>query len=203
MLKTCPEGPGSVRLVAESLRRGGVVALPTETVYGLAALWECQEARAEIFRLKHRPAEKLLQMLAADLPQAAAAGVVVTPALEKVAAAFWPGPLTVVVPAHDGGTIGLRIPAHAFLLQVLQELGCPLAATSANRSGMPAAATADEAVRDLAGEPALLVLAESGSQIAGTASTVLSLLEGEPQILRPGAITLAQIQAVLRDREQP
>ena len=138
ILQDSPQAIG--RTVAE-LRSGHVVAVPTETVYGLVARWKSTAARQEIYRLKHRPADKRLQMLAADIDTAVEAGLKPNTMLRKIADAFWPGPLTVIVEADDGDTIGLRIPNHPFVLQLLKELKEPLAATSANLSGTPAAVT--------------------------------------------------------------
>ena len=174
----------------------GVVIIPTETVYGLATLWSNKAGQERIYTLKHRPAEKRLQMLASDLPQAECAGVVVTVALQKIAQAFWPGPLTVVVAARNRDSIGLRLPAYPFLQRLLAALPEPLAATSANLSGRSATTTAAAAVAELQGQPDLLVDSGSFSSTAGMASTVLSLLEGQPVILRPGPISLEEILAV-------
>ena len=180
----------------ELLRSGGVVIFPTETVYGLGCLWRNHAGKERIYELKKRPAEKRLQMLAASLEQAAAAGVLVSDPLRKIAAAFWPGPLTAVVPSADGSSIGLRIPAHAFLLRLLEELEEPLAATSANLSGQPPASTATGAQQLLNGQPDLVIDGGQVSTTNGTASTVVSLTDGNIRILREGPITLAQLEAI-------
>ena len=135
------DSPLTIPQAVLALRDGQVIAAPTETVYGLMALWKSATARQEIYRLKHRPADKRLQMLAPDVETAIRAGLKPNAMLRKIAAAFWPGPLTVIVEANDGDTIGLRIPNHPFILKLLRELGEPLAATSANLSGTPAAIT--------------------------------------------------------------
>jgi len=179
------------------LSSGSVVIFPTETVYGLGTLWSNTSGRQRIYELKCRPSDKRLQMLAASLEQAAAAGVLVSNSLRKIADAFWPGPLTVVVPSADGTSIGLRIPAHAFLLRLLQELGEPMAATSANLSGQAPASTVKEALRSLNGQPDLVIDGGLVSTTDGSASTVVSLLDKHLQILREGPITLAQLEACL------
>lgn len=192
------DGGGFAAAVAAGaavLRAGGVVALPTETVYGLATRWGHAPGIARIYELKHRAENKPLQMLAADLAMARAAGVLPDPRLDKLAAAFMPGPLTVVCRAADGGTIGLRIPQHAFTLALLRELGVPLAATSANRSGEPPGADAAGAVAGLAGEPDLLV--DGGPIRQAQASTVVSLLEPDLKLLRPGPLTLDALKRAL------
>lgn len=182
---------------AAVLRAGGVVALPTETVYGLAALWRHQEARQKIYQLKCRPADKRLQMLASSVDVAVAAGLCPDERLERLRRHFWPGALTVVASASNGDSIGLRIPAHPFVAALLEHLGEPLAATSANLSGRPAAVTATGAISGLDGAPDLLIDGGEVSVTAGSASTVVSLLGPEAVILRPGPISLAAIQSAL------
>ena len=112
-------------LAIEYLLSGAVLLVPSETVCALVTLWSNQAGRQRIYDLKHRPEDKRLQMLAASLEQAAACGLQVSPRLQKLAEAFWPGPLTLVCPADNGQSIGLRIPANDFLLDLLQGLGSP------------------------------------------------------------------------------
>jgi L-threonylcarbamoyladenylate synthase len=192
------QDPEAIGAAVRILRAGGVVAAPTETVYGLLARWSDSAARERIYQLKHRPANKRLQMLAPSLTAAEAAGLLPHPALPAIAAAFWPGALTVVAPARNNDSIGLRIPAHPFILAVLHELGEPLAATSANLSGQTPATNADDAVRNLNGEPDLLVDGGVVTLTAGAASTVLSLLSEPPSILRAGPIDLQAVMAAIR-----
>ena len=180
-----------------ALRGGQVIAAPTETVYGLMALWKSATARQEIYRLKHRPADKRLQMLAPDVKTAIRAGLKPNDMLRKIAAAFWPGPLTVIVEANDGNTIGLRIPNHPFVLKLLRELDEPLAATSANLSGTPAAITPSDAVVHLDGRPALLIDGGEVTVTGGASSTVVSVVGGDLKILRQGPVALEDIQTTL------
>ena len=176
---------------------GGVVALPTETVYGLVTLWNNEAGRARIYSLKRRPSSKLLQMLASSVAMAENAGVLVNSAVNAVAGAFCPGPITIVAPDKNAGSIGFRIPDNDFMKKLLGRLQCPLAATSANLSGMPPALNADDAVRHLDGEPdALLDGGEIGAA-GGRASTVVSLLDREPKILREGPVSLEDIKRCL------
>ena len=198
---TAADWPAALTALAAVLRAGGVAAVPTETVYGLVTRWNNPAGRERIYALKQRPDAKQLQMLALDLDMAVAAGVVREPRLEKLAARFWPGALTVVCAAGaaaDSG-IGLRLPAHPFIRELLARLGEPLAATSANRSGEPPATTADAAVAGLNGEPDLLL--DGGPVIGGIASTVVSLLGAELAILRPGPIRLEDLQQALEDEK--
>jgi L-threonylcarbamoyladenylate synthase len=189
--------PRAVSDAVAVLRDGGVVVAPTETVYGLLARWQDPAARERIYRLKHRPTDKHLQMLAPSLQAAEQAGLLPHPLLPAIAQAFWPGPLTVVAPARAPDSIGLRIPSHPFILALLRELGEPLAATSANLNGKAAATNADDAIKALDGEPELLVDGGVVSVTAGAASTVLSLLGDAPAILRAGPISLEAILAVI------
>lgn len=182
---------------AELLRKGGVVAIPTETVYGLASLWNLEAAREKIYKLKRRPASRRLPMMASSVAVAVAAGVHPDRRLEKLAARFWPGALTVVVPAENGESVGLRIPDHPFVLALLRELHCPIACTSANLSGRAAGLTAAESVRELDGEPEAVVDGGRSTETEGMASTVVSLLGEKPVILREGPISLAEIENAL------
>ncbi len=191
------DSPLAISRAAAELRSGHVIAAPTETVYGLMALWKSAAARQEIYRLKHRPADKRLQMLAPDVETAVMAGLKPNAMLKKIGAAFWPGPLTVIAEANDGDTIGLRIPNHPFILKLLRELGEPLAATSANLSGTPAAITPSDAVANLDGRPALLIDGGEVTVTGGASSTVVSIVGGELKILRQGPITQEDIQKVL------
>ena len=191
------DSPQAIRQAILALRGGQVIAAPTETVYGLMALWQSDSARQGIYHLKHRPADKRLQMLASDVETAIRAGLKPNDMLKKIADAFWPGPLTVIVEANDGDTIGLRIPNHPFVLKLLRELGEPLAATSANLSGTPAAVTPSDAVANLDGSPALLIDGGKVTVTGGASSTVVSIVGGAIKILRQGPITLQDIQTVL------
>jgi len=188
----------AVRQAAEVLQAGGVVAAPTETVYGLMTLWGNARGCERIFRLKRRPKEKRLQMLAASIETAISHGMCDSPALRALAEAFWPGPLTVVGPASGGGTIGLRIPQHPFLLHLLRELGLPLAATSANLSGREPACTAGDAVRQLGGSPDLLVDGGDTREGGGEASTVVSVVGKPFCVLRSGPVTEEALCLALR-----
>jgi tRNA threonylcarbamoyl adenosine modification protein (Sua5/YciO/YrdC/YwlC family) len=170
------------------LRRGGVVALPTDTVYGLAALPGDATAMARVFSLKQRADAKSIAVLVADLDQARA----ITAADLDRFAPWWPGPLTVVVTRrpgavlHLGGddaTVGVRCPDHPFVRRLAQELG-PIAATSANLSGepvLPSAADVAEAFPDLA-------IVVDGGVLDGAASTVVDATVDPPRVLREGPI---------------
>ena len=181
------------------LAAGGVIAAPTETVYGLMCRWDCLAARQRLIRMKGRAPEKHLQMLAESLDAAAAVGLVVDARLRCLAEAFWPGPLTAVGATADGGSIGLRLPRHAFVQALLRSAGGPLAASSANRAGQPPALDAAAAVAELFEAPDLLV--DGGTVVAGgQASTVVDVSAPDTwRLLRVGPIDLAALRAVLGD----
>jgi L-threonylcarbamoyladenylate synthase len=180
----------------QALLAGGVLVVPTETVYGLVTLWSNVDGRNRIYELKRRPREKRLQMLAGGL-ESAAPWLREADKLSALARRFWPGPLTLVVPAADGlDTIGLRIPRCRFLLELLKLLPEPLAATSANLSGYPPPQEAMTAAANLAGEPDMVIDGGVCSETDNSASTVISLLGTEPQLLRAGQISLEDVRAV-------
>ncbi len=185
-----------LKQAAQVLEAGGVIVAPTETIYGIMTLWDNEVGRKRICDLKQREEDKPLQMLAYSLDMIVAAGVKETPKLRAIADAFWPGPLTVVCRTNDGGNVGARIPAESFTRALLKELGKPMAASSANRSGQPTPATAVEATETLSGTPDLVI--EGPIPLTGQASTVLSLLEYDPEILRQGTILRGQIIDALR-----
>lgn len=184
----------------EILLSNGVAAVPTETVYGLVTLWDSQIGREKIYELKKRPSNKLLQMLSPSIELAFKNGMRYDIRLEAINTAFWPGALTVVATADPScgfSSIGLRIPAHPFIMAVMQKLGRPLAATSANLSGQPAGLTALDAVKGLSAEPDIVIDGGDVSEKIGQSSTVVSILETTAAILRQGPISLQDILKVL------
>jgi L-threonylcarbamoyladenylate synthase len=187
------------------LRQGGLLGLPTETVYGLAADAENELAVRRIFAVKGRPStHPLIVHLAA--PDAVTDWVARLPAeAEALAAAFWPGPLTLVLPrstrASDAvtggqGTVAVRVPAHPVALAVLRAFGGGLAAPSANRFGRVSPTDAAHVVADL-GEDVDLVL-DGGASSVGVESTIVDLSGETPALLRPGGVAREALEAVLR-----
>ncbi|MGN0867851.1 MAG: L-threonylcarbamoyladenylate synthase [Oligosphaeraceae bacterium] len=190
--------PEALEAAKECLQRGGVLALPTETVYGLVVRWDSAQARERLYAMKHRPASKRLQMMAPTLEAAVKAGVRPGAALETLARRFWPGPLTLVVPDRSGDdTIGLRIPRHPFLLRLMEETGLVCAATSANLSGAPPATTLRDGLKDLATPPDLALDGGVITVTDGAASTVVSLITNPPTLLRQGTISLSEVLLAL------
>jgi len=180
----------------EALRTpGGVVLLPTETVYGLVCRWCDAAARERIYALKRRDKSKLLSMFAPDMEAARAAGAVITPLARELFRKFTPGGVTIICPAADGGTVGVRVPDHPLVLKILAALGEPLASTSANLSGTPAATSAGMGLATLDGEPTLAVSGEALPENA-LASTVVDATGARPLILREGAVKKAEILAL-------
>lgn len=187
------------------LRAGKLVAVPTETVYGLAARADSADAVAAIYRAKGRPDFNPLIVHVPDLASAEALAEFDDHA-RKLAAQFWPGALTMVLPLKVGAqiapavtaglsTIALRCPAHAAMRAVLQDSGLPLAAPSANRSGGVSPTTAQHVAKSL-GEGVDLVL-DGGACMAGIESTIVALRPGGWQVLRPGPVTQVEISALL------
>lgn len=185
------------------LARGGVVGVPTETVYGLAVRPDRRDAVERLFALKGRPASKAISLLVPDLETAALAVQLPddTAGLRSLAAACWPGPLTVVLPARedfvqyvDAGTgkLGVRVPAHALTLELLRRVGHPLAVPSANPSGQPSATEA-ETVAAYFGDR-LDVLLDGGRCDGGVESTVVDLSVVPPRVLRQGALSRDVLQ---------
>lgn len=190
---------------ARLLRAGRLVAFPTETVYGLGADATDEDAVARIFAAKDRPR---FNPLISHLPAAAAAFVLgeATPAAERLAAAHWPGPLTMVLRRRPGcpiawltsaglETIALRVPGSVAARALLAEVGRPVAAPSANRSGRVSPTTAGHVADELGDRLALIL--DGGPCPVGLESTVVDLSGNRPRLLRPGAVTREQLEAVL------
>jgi L-threonylcarbamoyladenylate synthase len=197
------DAPGRAGAVGV-LEAGGIVALPTDTVYGIAVAVTTPGGIERLFAAKRRPPDKGIMLLLADVGQAAEAGVM-TPAASALAEACWPGGLTVVVPQRadvpwpavlTGGasTIGLRVPDHDAPRALARGVG-PLPTTSANVSGLPEAADAAAIVEQL-GDAVDLVL-DGGRAHGGPASTVVDCTGDLPVILRVGAIPIAEIASIL------
>jgi len=193
--------PASLIALIECLQNGGVIAAPTETVFGLMTLWQNERGRQRIFRMKERSRDKPLQMLAADLAMARRFGVQIDQRAEALATRCWPGPLTAVMPADTGENIGLRIPDHPFILELIRRVDAPLAATSANPSGTPPALTAAEVKKNLKEGPDLLT---TGMDAEGDrASTVIMLKENGWEMLRDGPVSQEFIHRILADNFLP
>lgn len=193
-----------IDIAARLLRDGEIVAFPTETVYGLGAPIFKPSSIEKIFLAKNRPSDNPLIAHISDFDQAERIARALPEAFFLLAEYFWPGPLTLVatkrpcVPliASAGlDTIGLRMPAHPLALLLIDEVGEPLVAPSANLSGKPSATSAAHVLHDFEGSIGAVI--DGGDCEIGLESTVLDLSSARPQILRPGAITKEAIEAVL------
>jgi L-threonylcarbamoyladenylate synthase len=197
--------PAAIERAARLLREGGLVAFPTETVYGLGADATSPQAVARIYAAKGRPSFNPLIAHVADL-EAARAQAILPPAAIRLAAAFWPGPLTLVAPRAASGTVcdlacaglssvALRVPSAPVALALIRAAGRPIAAPSANRSGHVSPVTALHVVEDLDGAVDLVL--DGGRAERGLESTILSFVDEAPRLLRPGALAREEIEAIL------
>src|SRR5688572_4569017 len=199
-----PVSPESeaIAVAAGAVRAGRIVAIPTDTLYGLAADPFNVDAVARIYQLKGRGSDRALPLVAADVDQIAATLGVLPTLARLLAVRFWPGPLTMLMPAPErlpadvtGGTgrVGVRVPAHAVPRALCAACGMPLTATSANQSGRPATNSPDAIVEPLAdGIDALL---DAGITPGGPPSTIVDVTDATPRIIRQGAISWESIQS--------
>ena len=199
----CPDAPV---LAANLIKQGDLVALPTETVYGLGANGLDQEAVAKIFTVKGRPQDNPLILHIADAQQLDALCHDIPENAYRLAEKFWPGPLTMVLPAKDcipkcttAGlpTVAIRCPDCAVTREIIRLAGVPVAAPSANLSGKPSTTTAQHVYDDHNGKIPLIV--NGGPCRVGVESTIVDLTEDRPRLLRPGGITPEQLLEVLGD----
>ena len=195
-----------VQAASEYLQKGELVALPTETVYGLGANGLNPEAVAKIFQVKGRPQDNPLILHIAEPDQMELFCQDIPEAAYRLAEAFWPGPLTMVLPAKDivpmstrAGlpTVAVRCPDCEITRQIIRQANVPVAAPSANISGKPSTTTAQHVYHDHAGKIPLIV--DGGACRVGVESTIVDLTEERPRLLRPGGITPEQLMAVLGD----
>jgi L-threonylcarbamoyladenylate synthase len=205
-IKVNPQKPelNAIRIAADVIRKGGLVAFPTETVYGLGANALDSNAVTSIFKAKERPADnpvivhiaskKDLHKLAKSVPSKA----------EKLAARFWPGPLTLVLKRSSKvpdvtvaglNTVGIRMPSNKIALSLIRMSGVPIAAPSANRAGKPSPTIAQHVIDDLAGR--IDVVLDGGSTRVGVESTVIDMTSRIPEILRPGGTSFEELKVVL------
>ena len=183
----------AIAAAVAALRGGGVVAFPTDTLYGLAVDPRVDVAVERLFALKGRDAAAAVPLIAADIEQAALAGDLGDRA-RRAAAAFWPGPLSIVIAASNrisrralagGSTVAIRVPANAVARQLAAAFGYPITATSANRSGEPPATSADAVVTGLPDVDAIL---DAGTVPGGAPSTIIAFDAAGPTLVRAGAV---------------
>lgn len=200
----CAADQAGIARAAALLRQGEIVALPTETVYGIAADARNGTAVAKIFEAKGRPQDNplivhiadtdMLTGLVSDFPERA----------QLLAAAFWPGPLTIIMPRGPQvaaeccaglDTVGIRMPSHPVARAVIKASGCAFAAPSANRSGRPSPTNAQDVMTDMDGRLPLIL--DGGECDVGVESTVISIVGDKPVLFRPGHITLEDLERAL------
>lgn len=198
--------PDTPAIAADLIKKGELVAIPTETVYGLGANGLDEEAVAKIFIAKGRPQDNPLILHVADGKDMEQFCKDIPKSAYRLAEKFWPGPLTIVLPAKDivpkrttGGlsTVAIRCPDNAVTRAIIRLSGCPIAAPSANISGKPSTTTAAHVLHDHDGKIAAVV--DGGPCRVGVESTIVDLTEDHPRLLRPGGITPEQLMEVLGD----
>ncbi|MCS6777324.1 MAG: L-threonylcarbamoyladenylate synthase, partial [Chloroherpetonaceae bacterium] len=196
--------PGAIAQGADCLRAGGLVAFPTETVYGLGASALDAAAVARIYAAKGRPAHNPVIVHVADVVQARSLVTEWPEQADLLAARFWPGPLTLVLPrnaqvpdivAAGGPTVAIRWPAHPVAQALIRAAGVPVAAPSANRSMHISPTRAEHVLRGLTGKIDLVL--DGGPTPGGIESTVLDVTAMPPRLLRPGLVTAGQIAQVV------
>jgi len=199
-----------VRRAAEILGRGGLVAFPTETVYGLGAHASSAKAMARLYKVKARPADHPVIVHFASAAEAFKWASEVPKEAKILAERFWPGPLTLILKrsplAKDfvtGGqpSVGVRVPSHPIARQLLKEFGKPIAAPSANRFGRVSPTTAAHVEEDLGSDVDLVL--EGGPSEVGIESTIVDLSSGAPVVLRPGKISQADLKEVIEIGSTP
>ncbi|MBV1702432.1 MAG: threonylcarbamoyl-AMP synthase [Hyphomicrobiales bacterium] len=197
------DNAAGIAMAAAIIQADGIVAFPTETVYGLGANARSPRAVAKIYEAKGRPTFNPLIAHVSGIEEAFQYGEFSNQA-RWIAERFWPGPLTLIVPAREGicelaraglDSVGLRVPASATARALIKASGCPLAAPSANRSGHVSPVTAAHVLADLDGRIDMVL--EGGASTVGVESTILSMLETVPRLLRAGGTTLEALEAQL------
>lgn len=202
--KILTDSPEDITVAGEILKGGGLVAFPTETVYGLGADAMDLLAVSKIYRAKGRPSDNPMIVHIAEKEWLKDLALEITPDMEKLMDAFWPGPMTMVVKRQPnipdvttGGldTVGIRFPSNPVAQALIKAAGCPVAAPSANLSGKPSPTTSDHVIKDMKGRVDAII--KSGDCLHGIESTVIDMTGVIPMILRPGVITQSMLSDVL------
>ncbi len=196
--------PETMGIAMEELKKGSVIAVPTDTVYGIACLLENESAIHEIFRIKERDTTKAIPLLIGEYEQIICTTDGISESAQELAKRFWPGPLTLVIPKRlelpevltPYPTVGVRMPAHTWLCQLIRNVGV-LAATSANISGGENPRTAQDVLRQLDGRIPLII--DGGACEGGIPSTVVDCSQEEIAILRAGGVSAEMIRQALSE----
>ena len=195
--------PGTISRALEILNGGGLVAFPTDTVYGIGSLAFDASAVESIYIAKDRPIEKAIPVLIGDTSELEKVGTNIPETVPRLTARFWPGPLTILVPKHvdlpqsvsTSSTVGVRVPDHDVARLLLRAAG-PMAVTSANISGGPSPVTAQEVVAQLGGRLTLII--DGGRTPGGVPSTLVECTTQGLKILREGPITVEELLSTLK-----
>lgn len=196
----------SIAHAVELLKAGQLVAFPTDTVYGVAAVANRGDAVAGLYVAKERPPDKAVPILLADVDDIGSVVTEVSTAVRRLIARFWPGALTLILPKSNlvptevssTTSVAVRIPDLSLARQIIAAVGVPLAATSANRSGRPSPCTAEEVMAQLGGRIAAIV--DGGPCPGGIPSTILDCTVSPPQVVRVGAISIESLRQVTDTR---
>ncbi|MGB9729850.1 MAG: L-threonylcarbamoyladenylate synthase [Thermoprotei archaeon] len=210
ILKIDPKNPDieKIRFAANAIKNSGLVAFPTETVYGLGANALDEKAVEKIFMVKNRPTDNPIIVHIADINDLYILAEEIPNEALELASKFWPGPLTLLLKKSElvpdittAGldTVAVRMPNHLIALMLIKESEVPIAAPSANISGKPSPTTAEHVIRDLSGR--IDVIIDGGEVTYGVESTVLDLTSKPPYILRPGPVTLEEIKSIIKNVE--
>lgn len=198
--------PRAIEWAAERLAAGGVIAIPTDTVYGICASLAHEEALERLFEIKERPSERTIPILVSSTEHLKQVAAHLDPDVALLLDRYWPGPLTVVVPAREGmpkqvigpgRTVGVRMPNHPLAIEVIEKAGGAIACTSANRSGERPARSAYEVAESIG--PKLDLILDGGIAPGGVPSTVVAVEGDEIRVIREGAIPVEHLQATWRE----
>lgn len=199
--------PEAIDRAVSVLRQGGLVAFPTDTVYGVGAHAFDPQAVAQLYEVKKRSRSKAIPLLLADVAGLVLVAEPIPPLAERLAERFWPGPLTLVLPRRTvvpdvvtagGHSVAVRVPDHSVARALIAALGAPLATTSANRSGEPSPVTAEEVMAQLGGRIDLIL--DGGACPGGVSSTVLDMTASPPVVLRLGPVSAEEIERMIVSR---
>lgn len=189
--------------IARALSEGAVVVFPTDTVYGIGTGAFCEESTQKIYQLKNRPATQPLQILTASVEQAQSVAIF-NEAARKLASAYWPGALTLILPPSEKGKnltrgfagLGLRVPKYPPLTDILAQMSMPLSSTSANLHGQPVLTDENEVLSAFAQKVDIII---KGGLLSPTASSVVDLTEKNPVLLREGALSKTDLEHILQE----
>jgi L-threonylcarbamoyladenylate synthase len=196
VIKINPQAPEAkkIKQAAQALKKGKLVVIPTETVYGIGANLGNQETMQRLSTLKQRAADKPFSLHIATKEEAEKYAQDILPFAYRLMEKFWPGPLTLVLKSKENGKVGLRMPDHQVSLAIIQQASVAIVCPSANLAGKPAPSTVEEVLKDLNGQVDLIV--DMGKTALGKESTVVDVTQLPLKILRAGAISLAEIEKV-------